>query len=176
MDSLTDHLVTRLEESRRRTLECFRLPAPALDLTYAPGKWSVCLILHHLADTEAVLYERIRRVISEPKGVIWAFDQDAWATGLDYATYPLPISERIFDALRSGMIHLVHSHLTRSGGRQFVHSQSGVRTLREEFEEVARHNDHHLRQIEQALGGHPPGPLDSVREDATAAGMSGTPG
>jgi hypothetical protein len=175
MDSLTDHLVTRLEESRRRTLDYFRLPAPALDLTYAPGKWSVCFILHHLADTEAVLYERIRRVISEPKGVIWAFDPDAWATGLDYATFPLPISERIYDALRSGMIHQAHNHLTRSGDRQFVHSQSGLRTLREEFEEVAWHNDHHLRQIEQALGGRPLGPPGAIQEDTTVAGMSGTP-
>jgi hypothetical protein len=154
MDQLTEHLVTRLEDARRRTLEFFRLPAPVLDRTYAPGKWSICFILHHLADSETVLYDRIRRVISEPKGVIWAFDQEAWARGLDYSTFPLPVSERIFDAVRSGIIHQAHTQLSRSGDRQFVHSESGVRTLREEFEKVAWHNDHHLRQIEQAIG-HP---------------------
>lgn len=36
-------------------------------------------ILHHLADSETVLYERIRRILSEPRQVLWVFDPDAFA-------------------------------------------------------------------------------------------------
>ncbi len=29
-----------------------------------------------------MFYERIRRVLSEPRQVLWVFDPDAWAKGL----------------------------------------------------------------------------------------------
>lgn len=34
---------------------------------------------------------------------------------------------------------------------EFVHSVTGVRTLSDEFEKVAAHNEHHLEQIRLAL-------------------------
>jgi hypothetical protein len=44
-------------------------------------------------------------------------------------------------------------HYDTDGHREFVHSETGVRTLKEEFEKVASHNEHHLEQIELALKG-----------------------
>lgn len=108
-------------------------------------------ILHHLADAEAVLSERIRRTLSEPRQVLWAFDQDAWATGLDYSQMPLDLSRRIYEANRAGIIHLSNQHYQSSGHREFVHSETGVRTLKQEFDKVAEHNEHHLAQISAAL-------------------------
>jgi hypothetical protein len=157
MDEHTSRLVERLEETRCSTLERFRLSPADLDRRYAPGKWSIRFILHHLADAECVLYDRLRRVISEePRGVLWAFDQDAWARGLDYGSVPLELSAAIFDAVRTGVIHQAIREYARSGEREFVHSRTGVRTLRAEFEKVAWHNEHHLGQIEVALGGGAP--------------------
>jgi|SRR5438477_1012421 len=75
-------IVTRLEATRDRTLGFFDLSSEQLDHCYAPGKWPVRFILHHLADAETVLFDRIRRVISEPRQVLWAYDQDAWAKGI----------------------------------------------------------------------------------------------
>ena len=144
-------LFEELERTRRETLHCFSLPDDDLARTYAPGKWSVRFILHHLCDAETVLYERIRRVISEPRQVIWAFDQDAWAKGLDYSSRPLDLSRNIFDAVRAGVLHEARQHYASSGDREFVHSESGVRTLKEEFDKVAWHNEQHLAQIRRAL-------------------------
>src|SRR5215469_13411141 len=96
-------IVTRLEASRNRTLKCFDLNSEQLERTYGPGKWSVRFILHHLADAETVLFDRIRRVLSEPRQVLWAFDQDGWARGLDYSRLPLDLSRRIYDAVRAGI-------------------------------------------------------------------------
>ena len=144
-------LFEELERTRRETLHYFSLPDEDLAKTYAPGKWSVRFILHHLCDAETVLYERIRRVISEPRQVIWAFDQDAWAKALDYSNRPLSLSRNIYDAVRAGVLHEARQHYESSGGREFVHSESGVRTLKEEFEKVAWHNEQHLAQIRRAL-------------------------
>ena len=68
-------IVTRLETARDRTLKCFELSDEQLARSYGVGKWSVRFILHHLADAETVLFDRIRRILSEPRQVLWAFDQ-----------------------------------------------------------------------------------------------------
>lgn len=144
-------IITKLESTRDRTLGYFDLGQEELDRSYAPGKWSVRFLLHHLADSEAVLSERIRRTISEPRQVLWAFNQDAWATGLDYSRMPLDLSRRIYEATRAATIHLARQHYDKSGHLEYVHSETGVRTLKDEFDKVAAHNQHHLDQIELSL-------------------------
>jgi hypothetical protein len=144
-------IITRLEATRDRTLRYFDLSDEQLDRTYGPGKWSVRFLLHHLADAETVLFDRIRRVLSEPRQVLWAFDQDAWAGGLNYSHLPLDMSRRIYEAVRAGIIYQARLRYDTDGHREFVHNQTGVRTLKDEFDKVASHNAHHLEQIDLAL-------------------------
>ena len=151
--AVTTHmdLITKLESTRDQTLRYFDLGHEELARSYAPAKWSVRFLLHHLADSEAVLSERIRRTISEPRPVLWAYNQDAWATALDYSQMPLDLSRRIYEASRAGIIHLARQHYEKSGHLEFIHSETGLRTLKEEFDKVAEHNEHHLAQIKMAL-------------------------
>ena len=144
-------IITTLESTRDRTLQYFDLAEAELAKTYAPGKWSIRFILHHLADAETVLNDRIRRTISEPKQVLLVFDQDAWAKGLDYSRMPLDISRRIYEATRAGIIQLAREHYERNGHLEFIHSETGVRTLKDEFDKVSTHNEEHLKQIKAAL-------------------------
>src|SRR5690348_674626 len=144
-------IIAQLEATRNRTLKYFDLSDEQLGRNYGPGKWPVCYILHHLADAETILFDRIRRVLSEPRQVLWAFDQDAWAKGLNYSHMPLDLSRRIYEAVRTGIIYQARLHYDLDGHREFVHSETGVRTLKDEFEKVASHNEHHLEQIAQAL-------------------------
>ncbi len=144
-------LIEQLEHTKAETLEYFDLQTPALERRYAPDKWCVRELLHHLCDAETVLFDRIRRVISEPRPVIWAFDQDAWANKLGYSDRPLRISRDLYAATRAGILHYAHLHYDQSGHLEFVHSETGVRTLKDEFTKVADHNRHHLDQIKSAL-------------------------
>jgi len=144
-------LIQDLEATRDETLTYFALGERDLARTYAPGKWSIRFILHHLADSETVLYERIRRVLSEPCQVLWVFDQDAWAKGLDYSHVPLDLSRTVFESVRSAIIYYAGRHYERSGHLEFVHSVTGVRTLKDELDKVASHHAHHLNQIRTAL-------------------------
>jgi DinB superfamily len=150
-------LVRDLESTRDETLDYFALGERDLARAYGPGKWSVRFILLHLADSETVLYDRIRRVLSEPRQVLWVFDQDAWAQGLDYANVPLALSRRVYESVRNAVIYYAGLHYERKGHLEFVHSVTGVRTLKEEFDKVASHNEHHLGQVRLALRGGPAG-------------------
>jgi hypothetical protein len=144
-------LIQQLETTRDETLGYFSLDEGELGRGYGPGKWSVRFILHHLSDSETVLFDRIRRVLSEPRQVLWVYDQDAWATGLDYSRVPLDISRRVYESVRSAIIYYAETYYEERGHLEFVHSVTGVRTLRDEFDKVASHNEHHLEQIRLAL-------------------------
>jgi hypothetical protein len=144
-------IITKLESTRDRTLPCFKLNDEKLDRTYALGKWSIRIILHHITDTETVLFDRVRRVLSEPGQVQWAFNQDAWVKGLHYSSLPLELSRDMYAAVRASVIHQARLHYETDGAREFVHSETGIRTLKSEFDRIANHNAHHLLQIEQAL-------------------------
>ena len=145
-------IIDDLQYTRARTLNYFETGDADLDRTYGPGKWLVRFILHHLADAETVLYERIRRAIAEPGQVVWAFDPDAWAAGLDYDIKSLDLSRAIYAACREGVIYLAGRFYETKGHHTLVHSQAGLRTLKDVFDKVVRHNERHLTQIEEALG------------------------
>jgi len=146
-------LIRELEKTREETLAYYLLGSGDLDRTYGPGKWSVRFLLHHLSDSETVLFDRIRRVLSEPRQVLWVYDQDAWAKGLDYARLPLDISRQVYQSVRNAIIYYAGLYYEQKGHLEFVHSVTGVRTLKDEFDKVASHNEHHLGQIRLALRG-----------------------
>jgi hypothetical protein len=148
---MTMQLIEQLEATRDQTLSFFTLGDEDLARTYAPGKWSVRYILLHLADSETVFFDRIRRVLSEPRPVLWVMDQDAWAAGLDYARLPLDLYCRVYESVRNAIIHYAGLYYEAKGHLEFVHSVDGVRTLKDELEKVASHNEHHLQQIRTAL-------------------------
>src|SRR5262245_17818969 len=115
------NIIKELEETRDQTLPYFSLSDADLDKRYGLEKWTVRYILHHLADAETVLFDRIRRAISEPKPVVWAFNQDAWAYKLNYEEIPLEISRQIYTAVRRGIIHHAAAHYETKGHLEFVH-------------------------------------------------------
>ncbi len=144
-------IITALVKTKQETLEYFNLSPLYLSKTYSEGKWNIKQILVHLADAESVLLERIKRVIAEPKQVIWAFNQDLWCNNLDYENFSLELSKEVFIASRNLVIYLAEKYYNQFGKKEFVHNETGLRTLKDEFDKVASHNEGHLSQIRQAL-------------------------
>ncbi len=144
-------LIIKLRSTKEETLRFFDLPESDLIKTYGEGKWSVRQILNHLADAETVLYERFRRIIGEQTEVLWGFDQDLWAVNLGYESFPLSLNKEIYSSVREAIIYLVDKFYHSHGHLQFVHSRTGLKTLKEEFDKVASHNQTHIDQINTAL-------------------------
>jgi len=144
-------LIDKLKDTKEKTLEFFELPDLDLSRCYEDGKWNIRQLLNHLTDAETVLYDRIRRVISNPGQVIWGFDQNAWEENLHYNQFPLMINKKIYSSVRESIIYLANEYYESLGENEFVHSETGIRTLKDEFDKVALHNKHHLNQIIKAL-------------------------
>lgn len=146
-----EKILTDLDNTYTQTLPFFDLNESDLAKTYAIGKWTIRQLLHHIVDAEMVLFERIRRGIAHPMQVVYGFHQDDWANHLDYDDRPMEISKQMYIANRAGIRHLAQKFYTTKGQNQYVHSETGLRTVKEEFDKVVWHNAHHLKQIEQAV-------------------------
>ena len=116
----------------RQSTEAFEklvasIPSDQLDTKHPEG-WSSRQVIHHLADSEAQSYARLRRLIAEPQGtIIQGYDENAWATSavLGYSTLPIDFSVKVFSAVRASSLimleRLTEADLSKSG----VHSESG---------------------------------------------------
>jgi DinB superfamily len=144
-------IITQLQTTRDQTIAYFDLDATSLAKTYAPGKWNILQILHHLADAETVLCERIKRGIAESGSLVFLFDQDKWNENLHYSEIPLSLSKNIFLATRNQVIYLTEQFYETHGTNTFFQVQVGVRTVKEEIDKVLWHNEKHLVHIQKAL-------------------------
>ena len=148
----SSELLHELHFVKDRLEPLFSADAATLQRRYAPGKWTISELLHHIVDAESVMYERIRRTLAEqPKPVLWGFWQDHWETAFDYRTYPVTLRKNLFVGTRDNILYLVEKFYDTHGALQFVHSETGLRTLRDEMDKISWHSLHHWRQIEQAL-------------------------
>ncbi|MBL8234748.1 MAG: DinB family protein, partial [Bryobacterales bacterium] len=76
------------------------IPEAQVDRAPAPGKWSIRQILCHIADTELIAGDRIRRILAEDNPTLIPFDPDAWATKLDYDRREISSTVEILRRLR----------------------------------------------------------------------------
>jgi len=149
-----EKILTDLDTVRTQTLPFFDLNESGLAKTYALGKWNIRYLLHHIVDAEMVLFERIRRGIAHPMQVVYGFHQNDWANYLDYDDRPMEISKQMYIANRTSIRYLAQKFYETKGQNQYVHSETGLRTVKEEFDKVVWHNQHHLKQMKQAVIGN----------------------
>ncbi len=144
-------LLELLNRTKSETIQFYNVSERELDKTYGEGKWSVRQILHHLADAEYLLLGRLKKIIAEPRQVIWAYNQDDWNRAFDYSTEPLDGKKELFTICRVMNYNLIDKYYEEYGSKEFIHHQAGLRTLKMEFEKVALHNQTHNEQIKAAL-------------------------
>jgi len=146
-------LVSALESTQKQVLLYFDLPSELdLERRYSPGKWTIRQLLMHLVDADQVLLERISRGIANPGQTVYGFDQDKWASAMEYPKLSLDVARALFIATRARIIELAQLYYDVHGQNEYVHSESGHRTVKEEFNKVAWHTEHHLGQMGTALG------------------------
>lgn len=144
-------LITQLKDTKNQIISFYDLSIEDLNKSYAPDKWTVRQILIHLADAESVLLQRIKRTIANPHQVIYAFDQDKWSEELEYTHFPVHLAMTLFAANRDSIIYLAERFYLEKGSNTYVHSEVGIRTLKDEFDKVLWHCESHIEQILHAI-------------------------
>jgi len=115
--------------------------------SYAPGKWSARRVMVHLAQMELALTTRVRYALSQQGYIAQPLDQDAWLAADDHADGPTALAAYL--ALRRLNLALFKG-LTASGRtRTFTHPEYGPITPMWVAAQLAGHDLHHLKQLQQ---------------------------
>jgi hypothetical protein len=125
--------------------ELDRQPAAADD-------WTVRQIVHHLADSEAMAYIRLRRLIAEESPPIAGYDEPEWARRLHYER-PVESSLAVLRAVRSASLELVERLTDEEWERSGTHSDSGPYTVDDWLRIYADHSHDHADQIRRVRRG-----------------------
>ena len=115
----------------------------------AEGKWSVAMVLRHLADTDVVWGWRMRLILAQDRPVITGFDQDLWAERLDYAHADPNESLETFAILRRDNLRLIERASPDDLQRVGVHAERGEESAGYLVRLYAGHDLMHLNQIER---------------------------
>jgi hypothetical protein len=109
-------------------------------------------VLQHLADSEGINGQRIRRMLVEDTPPIAAYDQDAWARVFGYDHADPGLALRDFTALRAANLRLWASLDATALARGGMHGERGLETAGTLIRLLAGHDLVHLNQIERILG------------------------
>jgi hypothetical protein len=117
-----------------------------LDTPYRPGGWTVRQVVHHVADSHANAYIRLKVALTEDEPTIKPYDQDSWAA-LSDMKLPIEISLGLIDGLHARWAALYRSMSPAQFSRTFNHPEIGVVTLDAQVQSYAWHSRHHLAHI-----------------------------
>lgn len=120
------------------------------DYAPAPGKWSIRQIMAHLVDSEMMGAGRFRVVIAEENPTMLAWDQDAWATRLDYAQRKPSDCLVTFRTIRKENYDLLKDLPAETFHRTGQHSARGTMTLYDLLKLYTEHAEKHAAQIRAA--------------------------
>lgn len=127
------------------------IPKEALQWRPAPGRWSAHEIIVHCADAETNGHSRLRYILAEATPMIYGYDQDRWATALDYHRLPLEPALATIVAVRANTVALLRRASAADWARTATHSEYGRFGAEEWLALYAEHLEKHARQLEGNL-------------------------
>ena len=126
------------------------LSSDQLDVANSEG-WNARQVIHHVADSEAQSYARLRRLIAEPGTNIQGYDEGLWAENstLAYKSHPIDSSLEVFKAVRQSSYELLlrmdRSLLENKG----IHTESGEYSVKDWLNSYINHPIDHANQIKE---------------------------
>jgi len=122
---------------------------PELDFK-SENKWSVRQIVCHLADAEMAAGMRLRQLIAEDHPTLQAWDQNAWATKLDYDKRKISEALELFRVARHSNFDVIKDLPEDAFSRTGTHTRRGEMSLLQFTRLCAEHVENHVKQIAAA--------------------------
>jgi hypothetical protein len=113
------------------------------------GKWSTRQIICHLADSECVYADRMKRVIAEEGPTMFGANPDLFASRLAYDQRDIEDELQLIEMIRRQMARILRSLRPEDFQRTGNHSERGPLTLQQLLTGVTGHIPHHIAFIEE---------------------------
>jgi hypothetical protein len=116
-----------------------------LQATPGPGTWSIQELVIHLADSDAIAIDRMKRIIAEDNPTLLCADESAYIRELCCNSQSVEDALTLFEIGRRQFVRILRNLPDTSFARAGVHSTRGRTTLAQMVAEYTEHLEHHLR-------------------------------
>lgn len=121
-----------------------------LSKTYREGAWSVRQLVHHIADSQLNMYQRLKLALTDENPTVPAFDEEKWAIQPD-TELPVESSIKMLEGINERIVALGNSLTEDQLARVFTHEKNGEITVATKLKKLSWHENHHLEHIKIAL-------------------------
>nr|WP_279382317.1 putative metal-dependent hydrolase [Mammaliicoccus sciuri] len=123
----------------------------ALKKKYREGSWTVRQLVHHIADSQLNMYQRLKIALTDDrKPTIVGFDQEKWIE-LPDNELPIECSLRMLEGINERIVAVGRSLSEEQLKRAFIHEDNGETTVAFKIAKLSWHEEHHLAHIKLAL-------------------------
>lgn len=121
-----------------------------LERCYREGSWTVRQLVHHIADSQINLYERLKMALTEDDVTAFMFNQERWAE-LPDSKLPMQVSITILEGLNQRIVEM-GNHVTEGELNSSIKLSDGSNVpVSELLAKLSWHERHHLEHIKIAL-------------------------
>lgn len=115
---------------------------------YRPEGWTVAQVVHHLAESNANAYPRLKYALTEPAPPsVMVAPQELWAELPDARSVEIESSLNMFEAIQLRWADAWESLTEKDFQRQWRHAWFGLVTVDYLLQQYAWHARHHTAQI-----------------------------
>ena len=112
-----------------------------------PGRWSIQQVVIHLADTEMIFAERIKRIIAEDNPRLIVADENRWVERLAIDAQSAEDAAALTELTRRQMTRILRAVPADAWARTGEHSVAGPITVTDAVRKCVNHLEHHLKFI-----------------------------
>ncbi len=113
-----------------------------------PGKWSILEVVVHLADSDAIAIDRMKRILTEDNPTLMYADETAYVDQLHTHEQSLADALDLLEIGRRQFARVLRRLPSETFQRFGTHNKRGRLTLDQFVEDYIRHINHHLEFIE----------------------------
>lgn len=122
-----------------------------LDLRPVAGKWSIREVVCHLADSEIVYADRMKRVLAEDNPMFFEADPEQFRKALYAKSRSIENELNVVTLIREHMSPILSSIDPNDFHRTGQHSLDGQMTLMTLLQRITSHIPHHVRFIDEKI-------------------------
>jgi uncharacterized damage-inducible protein DinB len=109
-----------------------------------PGAWSIQEVVIHLADSDAISIDRMKRILTEDNPSLLYADETAYVDRLHHDQQSLEDALTLFDVGRRQWSRVLRLLPDDAFSRQGTHNRAGIVTVGHYVKRYCEHLDHHL--------------------------------
>ncbi|MFJ7828322.1 YfiT family bacillithiol transferase [Psychrobacillus sp. NPDC096623] len=121
-----------------------------LNKTYREGAWTVRQLVHHIADSQLNMYQRLKLALTDENPLVPGFNEEKWAIQPD-TLLPVESSIKMLEGINERILSLGQSLMEEQLDRVFTHQTNGEIKVAKKVAKLAWHEEHHLAHIKIAI-------------------------